>query len=155
MAKEISSTAEICVIHGDFSLQKILYDAYSQTFRLINPRGSFGRKGIYGDARYDIAKLRQSVCGLLDFIRSGIFELDINHDNFSGRVIEYSTPGLIMGQFDKMISEKAYKLNEIKFIEGLHFLTATPIYENEKEKQLMLYLSGLKLLNEAMNANSN
>ena len=52
------------IMHGDFCLSNILYDLRSRICKLLDPRGSFGASGIYGDPRYDVAKLYHSVYGL-------------------------------------------------------------------------------------------
>lgn len=63
------------IIHGDFGFSNIFYDFRTQAVKVIDPRGvDFnGNITIYGDIRYDIAKLAHSVLGLYDFIVAGYF----------------------------------------------------------------------------------
>lgn len=52
---------DISCIHGDFCLSNILYDTNNNILKLIDPRGYFGEYGIYGDVKYDLAKMRHSL----------------------------------------------------------------------------------------------
>ncbi|UXC89787.1 hypothetical protein EGM87_12030 [Sphingobium sp. RSMS] len=61
------------IIHGDFCFSNIFYDFRSRSIKLIDPRGLApdGAKSIYGDPRYDVAKLAHSVIGGYDMIIAG------------------------------------------------------------------------------------
>jgi len=52
-AEALAQSAPISIIHGDYCFSNILFDINNQIVRLIDPRGSFGKSGIYGDARYE------------------------------------------------------------------------------------------------------
>ena len=149
-AQALARSAPICVIHGDFCFSNILFDVNNQIIRLIDPRGSFGRKGIYGDARYDIAKLRHSVCGLYDYIVADMFELQETPDGFVGRVHVNGTPQVVAAAFDRMLAEAGYDLDEICFIEGLLFVSMVPLHHGHRYRQQMMYLTGLSLLNRVL-----
>jgi len=62
-------------MHGDLCFCNILYDINSQAIKLLDPKGSFGKIGIYGDIKYDIAKLKHYVHGKYDFIINDLFHL--------------------------------------------------------------------------------
>lgn len=65
---------EYCsIIHGDFCFSNILYDFKSKSIKVIDPRGrdTEGNLSIYGDIRYEVAKLAHSVLGMYDFIIAG------------------------------------------------------------------------------------
>lgn len=140
--------ATICIIHGDFCFSNILFDVQNQIVRLIDPRGSFGKKGLYGDARYDIAKLRHSICGLYDYIIADLFTLQEDQDGFSGQVYLNGTPQALGPTFDAMIAEMGYDLSDIRFIEGLLFISMVPLHHGHPDRQRMMYLTGLCLLND-------
>lgn len=65
------------VMHGDFCFSNILFDARVQRIRVIDPRGHVetGRPSIYGDVRYDLAKLAHSVLGRYDQIVAGRYAM--------------------------------------------------------------------------------
>lgn len=70
------------LMHGDLCFSNILYDFRSDQIRLIDPRGRdfSGVQSIWGDTRYDFAKLNHSVWGLYDFIVAGRYKLDNPQD---------------------------------------------------------------------------
>ena len=55
-------------MHGDFCFSNIFYDFRADTIRVVDPRGyvADGHPTIFGDIRYDIAKLYHSVIGGYD-----------------------------------------------------------------------------------------
>jgi hypothetical protein len=62
------------VMHGDLCFTNTFYDFRTRRIRAIDPRGGVdGKPGIYGDLRYDLAKLNHSVLGLYDFVLTGRF----------------------------------------------------------------------------------
>lgn len=147
----LSSNASFCIIHGDFCFSNILFDVHTQIIRLIDPRGSFGNPGIYGDSRYDIAKLRHSVVSLYDYVVAGIFELEESAPGcFYGAVFANGVSRDLATAFDSMVTEIGYNLNEIKLIEGLLFISMLPLHKDSFRRQKMLYLIGLSLLNEVL-----
>jgi hypothetical protein len=64
-------------MHGDFCLSNILFDFRRSEVKLLDPRGAVaaGKPSLFGDARYDRAKLCHSLAGGYDFIIAGCFEL--------------------------------------------------------------------------------
>ena len=142
--------APLCIVHGDFCFSNILYDVQNQIVRLIDPRGSFGQKGLYGDARYDIAKLRHSICGLYDYIVADMFELQEDEAGFTGKVYINGTPRALGPAFDGLIEEIGYTLDDIRFIEGLLFISMVPLHHGHPDRQRMMYVTGLSLLNNIL-----
>ena len=53
----------------------------SETLKILDPRGNFGIDGVYGDIRYDIAKLMHSIIGRYDFIINDLFAIIQEKDN--------------------------------------------------------------------------
>lgn len=144
-----------CIIHGDFCFSNILFDVNNQIVRLIDPRGSFGAKGIFGDPRYDIAKLRHSLSGCYDYMTADLFELRQTGDSFQACFFMDEAQTSIRQPFDNLVLQNGFLLDEIKFIEGLLFLSMPPLHYGHPERQKIMYLTGLTLLNEVFDANSN
>lgn len=76
--REIEATLAGCgdapsVMHGDFCFSNILYSFRTGRVRLIDPRGltERGEFSLYGDRRYDLAKLMHSIHGRYDLIMAG------------------------------------------------------------------------------------
>jgi hypothetical protein len=61
------------LMHGDFCFSNIFYDFHKRMIKVIDPRG-YVRRGtptVFGDLRYDLAKLHHSVVGKYDLIIAG------------------------------------------------------------------------------------
>ncbi len=69
---------ELCFLHGDMSFGNLFYDFRTQAIRAVDPRGvdGIGRPSVFGDIRYDIAKLYQCAIGGYDFIMAGYCDLE-------------------------------------------------------------------------------
>lgn len=149
VVKTLSESAQVQIIHGDFCFSNILFDVNNQIIRLIDPRGHFGRKGIYGDSRYDVAKLRHSISGLYDFILAGIFKTEETSPGvFSGQVFANGIQKPLEQYFDQLLADQGYNLKEIRLIEGLLFVSMLPYHQDYPDRQKMFFLTGLNLLNE-------
>jgi dTDP-glucose pyrophosphorylase len=149
-AQALANSGVICIVHGDFCLSNILFDIGSQIIRLIDPRGNFGQRGVYGDARYDIAKLRHSLCGLYDYILADMFEFEESDKGFKATVFSNGTQRVVGGTFDRLVEDAGYNLNDIRFLEGLLFISMLPLHHGHPRRQRMMYLTGLNLLNEVL-----
>jgi hypothetical protein len=136
------------MIHGDMCFSNILYHPKIGS-RFIDMRGSFGTKGIYGDSMYDCAKLLHSV--------EGGYELFIN-DSF---VVEKKSTGVynieLLENENKQDAFNAYKkifsdknIDLIRLVEGLIFVGMCARHYDCKKRQMIMYLTGIKNLNEAM-----
>ncbi len=136
------------IIHGDFCLSNILYDLNNQIVRLIDPRGSFGEKGIYGDPRYDIAKLRHSISGCYDYIVSDLFNVSYQEESFTYNIFQDAKDVSLQKYFDKSLAKKGYQLRDIQLIEGLLFLSMIPYHEDNFERQQMMFIRATEILSE-------
>ena len=79
------------IMHGDLCFSNILYDSRSNHIKLIDPRGvdSNHNISIYGDWRYDVAKLAHSIIGKYDFIIANRFKYKENTSTDIEFEIEY------------------------------------------------------------------
>lgn len=68
------------LIHGDCTFSNLML-RYNGEPVLIDPRGYFGFTELYGDERYDWAKLYYSIVGNYDRFNLKDFRLEINEDN--------------------------------------------------------------------------
>ena len=139
------------VIHGDFCFSNILFDKEKNAFWLVDPRGSFGEGfSVYGDPRYDIAKLRHSFVGLYDFIITDKFLLTESNNlpSFNFKILtDYNVSGL-ESFFDKLVAKFEFSVDDIKLIEASLFLSAIPLHSENESRQKAFFLIALKKLNE-------
>ena len=75
LEKHLLQDIKYTVIHGDCTFSNTLVDDKNQVW-FIDPRGTFGGSKIYGDPRYDWAKLYYSAIGNYDKINSKKFSVD-------------------------------------------------------------------------------
>jgi len=138
------------IIHGDFCFSNLLFDINSFIIKLIDPRGSFGEKGIYGDPRYEIAKLRHSAIGKYDFILANLFSIEITEQVINYTIATNDNFRFVESFFDELVVANGYDLNEIRLIEAVLFLTMPPLHSDSYERQLMMYIAGIIKLNEIL-----
>jgi dTDP-glucose pyrophosphorylase len=146
----LRSNAPIAIVHGDYCFSNVLFDPNNQIIRLIDPRGRFGVKGIYGDTRYDIAKLRHSIAGLYDFIMADMFELLEQDGVYHSKIYANDVCAAVASCFDSMIAQIGYDVSDVRFIEGLLFVSMIPFHDGHPERQKIMYLTGLALLNDVL-----
>jgi dTDP-glucose pyrophosphorylase len=147
---DLVKNAKGSIIHGDFCFSNILYDINNQIIRLIDPRGSFGETGIYGDPRYDMAKLRHSIAGMYDYIVSDLFEITETESGFNGKIFTDIAHNEFINEFDAVLLDFGYNINEIALIEGLLFISMLPLHQDKPLRQKMMYIKGLELLNKTL-----
>lgn len=137
-------------IHGDLFLGNILFDATSKLFKFIDPKGSFGSVGIYGDTKYDLGKLRHSFAGKYDFIVSDLFTITDDGSSFDFNVFSEEYHDSIATYFDKALKKNNFDLDNIKLIEGLLFLSMIPLHSDNFLRQQAMYCTSIKRLNEVL-----
>lgn len=150
IAKKLYSKKEMGIVHGDLCLNNILFDPGNRLFKLIDPRGNFGKGTIYGDVKYDLAKLRFSLVGNYDFIVSDLFKVtvgdqinELRYDNYSD---DYHAR---IGQcLDRLLVERGYDLSKIRVIEALLYLSIIPHHYDHPDRQKAMFVTAIKLLNE-------
>jgi len=141
------------VIHGDFHFANILYDINSRLIKLIDPRGNFGSSGIYGDCKYDFAKLRHSINGDYNYIVNDLFCVSRNENNFDLKIENNNIKTDLLKWFDNKVSSEEFSIEDIKFIEGLLFISMLPLHSDNKSRQLAIFARSMELLNEVLNPN--
>lgn len=145
----ISDSTVASVIHGDFCFSNILYNPQSKSFRLIDPRGSFGEFTIHGDPKYDIAKLSHSIRGHYDFIVRDHFYYSRDDQNVRLKLFNTQQHASISDAFnDIFIGNNIDYSNAISFIEGTLFLSMVPLHQDSPQRQVAMLLNGLELITD-------
>ncbi len=143
---------DFCVMHGDFCFNNILYDVPSGIVRLIDPRGSFGEHcvGIYGDQKYDLAKLKHSAEYGYDFLVNGLFTLKRAGDVFDYTLATRECGPLVAGLARELVSALGHENGDIDLLTSLLFLSMCPLHAEDPTRQLAMYVHGLQLLNQCL-----
>lgn len=150
--KDLYCPDDNCIIHGDFCFSNILFDINNGIIRIIDPRGSFGNNLIYGDIKYDVAKLRHSICGKYDLIINDLFYYELKENNLTLN-FNLVNDNLIRLEeyFDEILEENGFNVNDIKFIEALLFISMIPLHRDKPNRQVVMFARGIELLNEVFN----
>ena len=140
------------MIHGDCCFSNILYGEGKSILRFIDPRGSFGKQGIYGDIRYDVAKLYHSVDGTYEAFINDKFELYSSGNVKELKVNDRHARSEIHYAFDEFenIFFPQYNQKQIKIIQGCIFIGMCARHYDSLTRQHAMYLTGIRLLNEAL-----
>lgn len=146
------------VIHGDFCFGNILASVNLNknitSLRLIDPRGSWGNFGIFGDPRYDIAKLYHSFDGCYEYITNDKFTLEQVNENNYNYSLSNNNMTLIAKIFkDNCIDKFSNDPIEYKLIQGLIFIGMCARHYDSKQRQIAMYLTGIKILDNILENN--
>ncbi|MFH0702393.1 MAG: sugar phosphate nucleotidyltransferase [bacterium] len=138
------------IIHGDLCFSNILFDLNNGIIRLIDPRGDWGNNIIYGDIKYDVAKLRHSIAGKYDFIVNDLFVYKLEEQNIE---LTFKLTNEIHENVSQLFDEyidKYYDIKKIKLIEGLLFISMLPLHNDCFNRQIAMLSRGLEILNEIL-----
>jgi CTP:molybdopterin cytidylyltransferase MocA len=147
---DLIDSVDVSIMHGDYCFSNILFDTDSFICRLIDPRGRLNQQTIYGDPRYDIAKLRHSFVGGYDYIVHGLYSLQQNGHSFTVKIERPLSPEKSAVVFDNLATEYGFNPSEIKLIEAVLFLSMIPLHKDDINRQKVFYLKAVKQLNEVM-----
>jgi serine/threonine protein kinase len=144
---DLLTRESLSIIHGDLCLPNILYDPRNEILKLIDPRGKFGELDIYGDPRYDLAKLRHSVVGHYEHLINGRFEATgvATDATLSYEIYTTSEQEQRENRFDMILtSETDANLETVKLIEALLFLSMVPLHRDSSERQQCMLAQGIE-----------
>ena len=145
-------------IHGDLCFSNILYGQNTNgdvVLKLIDPRGSFGKRGHHGDSCYDFAKLFHSFEGGYEYIIHDRFKL-----NQDGYCFNFS----FINDNRSKIKEIFYRTfcdfdffrdfyGHFKVLQGLIFIGMCARHYDSLDRQKIMYCTGIKILNEFLKDN--
>lgn len=134
------------IIHGDLCLTNILYSIDTNTVRLIDPRGEFGKYDIYGDVRYDLAKLCHSIEGKYDFIIKDLMDVKVNNNKIDYKIHYTGRHEQVEEIFRERLSKINYNVKSIKLIEALLFLSMVPLHKDYPKRQYVMLSKGVELI---------
>jgi hypothetical protein len=147
------SNYQIGILHGDLCLSNILFDSRLGRIKLVDPRGlnASGKFSLYGDLRYDLAKLTHSVIGLYDHILAGAYTLV---SDVSSNLCSYDLTIYVDERVESI--QEAYMKRE--FIPGIKpldvmpltillFISMLPLHADDLKKQDALLANALRLFN--------
>jgi hypothetical protein len=137
----------LCVMHGDFCFSNMLFDLRSDRIMLIDPRGIVdGEITIYGDIRYDIAKLGHSVLGRYDQIMAdGLRASGLGNDLRLEIPADPRRDWLDEMFLSKQVEGLSFDSPEVKAAVVSLFLSMIPLHAEDSARQWTLFSNGLRL----------
>lgn len=137
----------ISIVHGDPAFSNILFSPRSMIFKFIDPRGNFVIDTIYGDYRYDIAKLRHCYHGRYDEIINDLFIVEENEKGLKLRFFKNETN---YKELDDIILKNNISIDDVELIEGLLFISMISLHSDYPTRQLAFFIRGIKILNKQL-----
>lgn len=141
------------IIHGDLCFTNIMSDSNFTFIKVIDPRGKFGKYDLYGDFRYELAKLFHSIHGKYDYIIKDLFhiEIDLKHASviyeISDRSLDYNIFSIFLKVFEQEIGQD---LKKIEFIEALLFLSMISLHNENLKHQYAMLATGIEILDSVL-----
>lgn len=144
--------------HGDLFFGNMFYDFTAQRVLCIDPRGQLGsgQLCLWGDLRYDLAKLAHSIVGQYDKVLLGRSTLVVSPDDplswqFDVEALaNYETLEEIL--FAHARETCGVENGELLALTSLLFLSMLPLHHDHPERQKHLLATGLKLSVQAKEA---
>ncbi len=155
LPKILFNVDKFTIIHGDLCFSNILVDSNNSFVKLIDPRGKFGSFDIYGDQRYEFAKLFHSIDGKYDYIIEEQFDLAIDSNGINYKIKDqkrsFDLYQEFLESFKDLIGERT---KEIELIESLLFLSMIPLHNESLRQQCVMLGTGIEILNRCIDIRS-
>lgn len=151
--KQLYDVEAFHIIHGDLCFANIMVDSNLSFIKVIDPRGKFGSYDIYGDFRYELAKLFHSVDGKYDFIIKDLLTVDFDigknfiYYEIADRKRDYDLYQVLTEVFRDEIGGD---LQKIELIEALLFLSMIPLHGESLNHQMAMLGTGLEILDRVV-----
>ncbi|MBN8547703.1 MAG: aminoglycoside phosphotransferase family protein [Deltaproteobacteria bacterium] len=141
----VPSRQTLSVIHGDLCASNILFDPRSRIIKLIDPRGQFGDFTIYGDYRYDLAKLSHSFNGHYEMIINDSFFAVCEENSISYSISTSAYQDCVASMFNQRMSSLYPQDQEtVRMLESILFLSMLPLHSDHLNRQIVMLATGLQ-----------
>jgi hypothetical protein len=145
-----ASAQQRTIVHGDLCFSNVFYDFRARCIKVIDPRGinAKGEHTLYGDQRYDVAKLHHSVIGGYDFIIAGRYQLGGGTNCFDFSIPLGDRRGI--QEYFRRLSRRGieYGGNSIHAISIHLFLSMLPLHADRPDRQRAFIANALRLFAE-------
>ncbi|WP_305309474.1 hypothetical protein [Phenylobacterium sp.] len=135
------------VMHGDFCFSNILYDSRVRRIKALDPRGLVGaRPTLYGDSRYDLAKLAHSIVGRYDQIIAGRYRVSQNGDDYAIDFEDIPAQGWLQDALADMSVDGVGGLDTaVRAVMVSLFLSMPPLHAERPDRQRAFVANALRL----------
>ena len=149
---ELVTLKDFSFIHGDFCFSNILCHDKTSVLRFVDPRGSFGKKGVYGDIIYDVSKLLHSIDGMYESI---IYDKFVLHgistsSNEAEIAFDYDTRDVSRLSPIRDVIFKNFNKKSVLTIMGTIFIGMCARHYDSTNRQILMYATGIESLHRAL-----
>jgi len=149
-----TESTDISLLHGDFFFGNAFFDFRSTNVSVIDPRAMLagGASSIYGDHRYDFAKLAHSIIGSYDHIINGRSVLEKQSElDWQFAPTDIATPaGLDELLFTTAQNTFGIERKELQSMTALLFFSMLPLHSEAPDRQEHLFANALRLSADAL-----
>jgi hypothetical protein len=146
-AMDLASGRFECAMHGDLCFSNILFDSRNRRIKAIDPRGLAGEgPTLYGDLRYDLAKLAHSVVGRYDQIVAGRYRLERYGADYDLAFDPVACQPWLEGALGDLTVDRVGGLSEpVRAVMASLFLSMLPLHADRPDRQQAFIGNALRL----------
>jgi hypothetical protein len=146
-AMDLGSGRAVSAMHGDLCFSNLLYDSRNRRIKAIDPRGAVdGPPSLYGDLRYDLAKLGHSIVGRYDQIVAGRCGLSRNGADYE---LEFAPvacqPWLAQALGELRVDGVGGLSPAVRAVTVSLFLSMLPLHADRPDRQQAFIANALRL----------
>jgi hypothetical protein len=149
-AMDLTSGRIGCAMHGDLCFSNLLYDSRNRRIKAIDPRGAVDRTpSLYGDLRYDLAKLGHSIVGRYDQIIAGRCGLTRNGSDYALAFAPVACQPWLAGALGDLEVDGVGGLSQpVRAVTVSLFLSMLPLHADRPDRQQAFIANALRLWRE-------
>ena len=149
-AMDLASGRFECAMHGDLCFSNILFDSRNRRIKTIDPRGAVADgPTLYGDLRYDLAKLAHSVVGRYDQIVAGRYRLERYGADYELSFDPVACQPWLEGALGDLVVDGVGGLSEpVRAVMASLFLSMLPLHADRPDRQQAFIGNALRLYGE-------
>jgi hypothetical protein len=146
-AMDLASGRFECAMHGDLCFSNVLWDSRVRRIKVIDPRGAVRESpSLFGDLRYDLAKLAHSVVGRYDQIIAGRYRLDRHGGDYALQFEPVACQAWLEGALADMTVDGVGGLSEpVRAVMASLFLSMLPLHADRPDRQQAFIGNALRL----------
>jgi hypothetical protein len=146
-AMDLASGRIACAMHGDLCFSNLLWDSRNRRVKAIDPRGAVERTpSLFGDLRYDLAKLGHSIVGRYDQIIAGRFSLARQGSDYALDFDPIACQPWLAAALADLEVEGVRGLSEaVRAVMVALFLSMPPLHADRPERQQAFVANALRL----------
>jgi len=139
------------IMHGDLCFSNIFFNSSQMIIKVIDPRGSINdcSPSIYGDLRYDLAKINHSLEGYDSILANRFSDTKCRQQKLCFTLLEDDKEHFAFDSFDKY-TISAFNIPKIQINSitvGL-FLSMLPLHSDKPNRQLAMFANALRIYEE-------